>query len=135
MALRQALLSAPLYRNFPGYEAAGAVTVSTFIVAGQSDAEDLAAGEGYETFGLAAVGRLRGLGYEVVATDVFEDGVPVPFSDRHVDVVVCRYPEGQGLYEPALPKAARKKVREELLPLYKAALNAFEPRVPSEQGE
>ena len=53
----------------------------------RSDAEVLAGGEGYETFGLATVGRLRGLGYEVVATDVFDDGVPVPFSERHVDVL------------------------------------------------
>ena len=116
MALRQARLSAPLYRNVPGYEAAGAVTVSTLIMVDRSDAEVLAGGEGYETFGLATVGRLRGLGYEVVATDVFDDGVPVPFSERHVDVLVCRYPEGQGLYEPELAKAARKKVREQLLP-------------------
>jgi hypothetical protein len=128
MALRLALLSAPLYRVVRGYERAGAVTVSALVVNDDREAAVLAKGEGYEAFGLASVRRLRSLGYELVATEIVDDGLPLPFSNRHVDVIVCTYPESEELYEPTLPKADRKRVREQVLPAYEAALEAFEPR-------
>ncbi|MDA8185499.1 MAG: hypothetical protein M0035_13950 [Actinomycetota bacterium] len=46
MALRQALLSAPLYRVVRGYERAGAVTVSVLVVNDDREAAVLAKGEG-----------------------------------------------------------------------------------------
>ena len=128
MALRNALRDAALYRSVPGYETAGALTISVFIVADEREAQVLSAGTGQSLYGLATVEHLRGHGYDVVATDIEEDGVPTPFSDRHADVIVAAYPPDLPLYDARLQPAQRRHIRASLLEQYTAALRAFDPR-------
>ena len=128
MALRNALRDVGLYRVLAGYEVTGAITISAFIVVDEREARVLTAGVGQSLYGLATVGTLRGRGYDVVATDVEEDGFLIPFSDRHVDVVVAPYPEDLPAYDDRLRPAERRMVRARLLADYEAALRAFDPR-------
>lgn len=131
MALRNALRDATLYRALPGYERTGALTVSVFIVRDEREAQILTLGIGQELYGLSNVAALRSLGYEVVATDVYEEGVLVPFSDRHADVIVCAYPEDLPVYDAALRPAERRRIRSSLLADYTRALRVFDPRLPA----
>lgn len=73
-----------------------------FIVADEREAQVLTGGTGQSMYGLATVGELRRHGYEVVATDVEEDGVRTPFSDRHADVIVAAYPDDLPRYDERL---------------------------------
>ncbi|MGH8991821.1 MAG: hypothetical protein ACRDZ7_09885 [Acidimicrobiia bacterium] len=130
MALRNALRDISLYRVLPGYEEAGAITISCFIVTDDREARVLTAGVGQSLYGLATAGALRDRGYDVVATDIEEDGSLIPFSDRHVDVVVGEYPPDLPAYDERLRPAERRAVRARLLPGYEAALRAFDPRRP-----
>lgn len=134
MALRNALRDAALYRSLPGYEQSGAITISVFIVADQREAQVLTAGTGQSLYGLATVGELHGHGYDTVATDMEEDGVLTPFSDRHADVIVAPYPHDLSPYDERLRPAERKRIRALLLDQYNAALRMFDPRqeVPQE---
>ena len=111
MALRSALRDAALYRAVPGYEAPGAITVSVFVVRDQREAEILTEGIGQSRYGLATAGALRVLGYGVVGTDVEEDGVPIPFCERHADVIVSAYPEHEVPYSDRLSPAVRRAIR------------------------
>ena len=130
MALRNALRDVGLYNVLAGYEVTGAITISCFIVIDEREARVLTAGVGQTLYGLATVGALRERGYEVVATDVEEDGSLIPFSDRHVDVIVGEYPRDLQGYNERLRPAERRAVRARLLPDYEAALRAFDPRKP-----
>lgn len=130
MALRNALRDVGLYRVLPGYEGTGAITISCFIVIDEREARVLTAGVGQSLYGLATVGALRERGYDAVPTDIEEDGALIPFSDRHVDVVVGRYPQDLPGYDERLRPAERRAVRARLLPDYETALRAFDPRKP-----
>ncbi len=127
-ALRLALADAHLYRVLPGHAERGALTVSVFLVSGIVEARTLAAGVGQHVFGLATAGRMREAGHEVVATTVYQDGVPAPFSERHADVVVTDYPGDLPAYTTALARPVRREIRERLLPAYEQALRLFDPR-------
>jgi len=72
--VRLARADAHLYRVLPGYEAAGALTLSVFLVSGAAEARTLTAGLGQTRFGLTTAGHVRGAGFDVVATTVLEDG-------------------------------------------------------------
>jgi len=126
-ALRLALVVSPLYRAVPGFERAGAVCVSAFVVADETDAAALLLDTTWGHYGLATVGTLREAGYCVVATDIEEDGELIPHSERHVDVVVCPYPEGAAPYDQ-LGRPDRRMVREQLVTPYAKALRCFDPR-------
>lgn len=128
MALRNALRDAALYRSVPGYEPSGAITISVFIVADEREAQVLTVGTGQSLYGLVTVGAVRERGYDVVATDVEEDGTPIPFSDRHADVIVSAYPQDLAPYDERLRPAQRKHIRAMLLGQYDAALRMFDPR-------
>lgn len=128
MTLRNALRDAALYRTVPGYQTSGAITISVFIVADQREAQVLTAGIGQSLYGLATVGQLRHHGHDVVATDIEEDGVLAPFSDRHADVIVAPYPHELPPYDQHLPPAERKRIRALLLDQYTTALRIFDPR-------
>jgi hypothetical protein len=128
MALRNALRDAALYRSVPGYESSGAITISVFVVADEREAHVLTAGIGQSLYGLATVADLQRHGYQVVATDVEEDGILAPFSDRHADVIVAAYPAELPPYDRQLPPAERKRIRALLLDDYDAALRIFDPR-------
>lgn len=132
-ALSNALRDSGLYKMVPGYPY-GAITVSVLTVESIVEARVLTAGIGRHWFGLASVGHLRQLGYVVVATDIEIDGSREAFSDRHVDVIVCGYPDDEPLYADTVPPAERRRIRSGLLPLYTRALRAFDPRyeVPEE---
>lgn len=134
MALRNALRDAGLYRSVPGYDATGAITISVFIIADEREAQVLTAGIGQSQYGLAAIGELHSRSYDVVATDVEEDGMLLPFSDRHADVIVSAYPDDLPPYHQRLRPSARKRIRALLLDQYNEALRAFDPRhdVPEE---
>lgn len=135
MALRNALRDVGLYRVLAGYQDTGAITISCFIVADEREARVLTAGVGQTLYGLATVGTLRQLGYVVQATDVEEDGSLIPFSDRHVDLVVGPYPPDLPPYDERLRPTDRRAIRSSLLASYEAALRAFDPRRPiSGQG-
>ena len=79
-------------------------------------------------YGLATAVALRLLGYGVVGTDVEEDGVPIPFCERHADVIVSAYPEHEVPYSDRLSPAVRRAIRASLLRSYTEALRAFDPR-------
>ena len=130
MALRNALRDVALYTVLPGCEVAGAITISCFIVADEREARVLTAGVGQSLYGVTTAGALRALGYDVVATDIEEDGSLIPFSDRHVDVVVGVYPPDLPAYDERLRPSERRAVRARLLPDYEGALRAFDPRRP-----
>ncbi|MGH8997763.1 MAG: hypothetical protein ACRDY7_00020 [Acidimicrobiia bacterium] len=130
MALRNALRDVGLYKVLPGYEATGAITISCFIVTDEREARVLTAGVGQSLYGLTTAGALHERGYDVVATDIEEDGSLIPFSDRHVDLVVGEYPPDLPGYDEGLRPAERRAVRARLLPNYEAALRAFDPRKP-----
>lgn len=99
-----------------------------FIVADEREAQVLTGGTGQPMYGLATVGDLRRHGHEVVATDVEEDGVLTPFSDRHADVIVAAYPDDLPAYDERLRPAERKRIRALLLERNDAALRDFDPR-------
>lgn len=105
-----------------------------FIVADEREARVLTAGLGQSLYGLATVAQLRSHGYDIVATDIDEDGVLAPFSDRHADVIVAPYPHDLPPYDQHLTPAERKRIRALLLDPYNAALRIFDPRhhVPDE---
>ncbi|MEX2620013.1 MAG: hypothetical protein WD250_07325 [Egibacteraceae bacterium] len=126
--MRRCLRDAALYRTLPGYDAAGAITISVFIVADEREAQVLTAGLGQSLYGLATVAELRRHRYDLVATDVEEDGVLTPFSDRHADVIVAAYPDHLPPYDQRLRPAERKLIRALLLDPYNAALRVFDPR-------
>jgi hypothetical protein len=137
MALRNALRDASLYQSLPGYESTGAITVSVFVVADVREALGRTAGIGQSLSGLATVGTGREHGYQVVPTQMEEDGVPLPFSDRHADVVVSAYPEDLPPYDARLPPSERRRIRALLLDEYNRALRVFDPRheVPAQYYE
>jgi hypothetical protein len=126
-ALRVALGASPLYRVLPGFERAGAVCVSAFIVSDEADAVAMLADTVWDHYGLATAGTLRRAGYQIIGTDIEEEGELVPHSDRHVDVVVCPYPEAFAVYD-RLSRAERRTLRERLARPYEQALRLFDPR-------
>ena len=117
-----------LYRVLPGHAERGALTVSVFVVSGIVEARTLTAGVGQRAFGLATAGRMRGAGYEVVATSVYQDGAPAPFAELHADVVVADYPADLPAYDAQVARSVRRQIRERLLPAYEQALRLFDPR-------
>ena len=127
-ALANALADAHLYRVLPGHSATGAVTVSVFIVHSDVEARTLTAGIGQHLYGLGTVGRVRAAGLDVVATDLTDDdGQPIPFSDRHADIVVTGYPEDVLPYDQ-LSRADRRALRQRLATQYETVLRLFDPR-------
>ena len=122
-----ALISSRLYRALPGYEDRGAVCVSAFLVVDESDARGLLRDVVWEHYGLSTAGAVRSVGYEVVGTDIEEDGQLIPFSDRHVDVVAAPYPMDIAPYDD-LSRSDRRALRENLAPEYQRALRLFDPR-------
>lgn len=135
--LRLALANAAAYRSLPGYESTGAVAVSCFAVASQLDAEIIIRGTRWGVlgakYGLATAGDLRALGCEVVPTVVYDRGVRLPLSDRHVDVIVCPYPAGFVDYA-ALTRAQRSEVRALTQDRFRAAVRSFDPRHQIEEA-
>jgi len=129
--LRLALANAPAYRSLPGHESTGAVAVSRFAVASQLDAEIIIRGTRWgdlgARYGLATVRELRALGCEVVPTVIYERGVRLPLSDRHVDVIACPYPTGFADYA-ALTGSQRAEVRALTQDRFSAVVRAFDPR-------
>jgi len=97
-ALKLALADAPAYRVVPGFEQSGAVSISCFAVADEIEAQIVFRGTRWAVYGLASVADLGSLGCTLVATDVFDDDERLPLSDRHVDVIVRRYPPGIARY-------------------------------------
>jgi hypothetical protein len=126
-ALRLALADADRYRALPGYAEHGAVTVSVFLVTGTTEARTLTAGIGQHLFGLTDAAAVRAAGFDVVATTIVEDGEPLPFSDRHADLIVAGYPAGKLPYRE-LSRIDRRLVRESLTRMYEQALRLFDPR-------
>jgi hypothetical protein len=129
-ALRVALGASPLYRAVPGYERAGAVCVSAFLVDDEADAVAILADTVWEHYGLTSAGALRAARYDLIGTDIEDDGELIPHSDRHVDVVVCPYPDGFAPYDQ-LGRADRRTLRQELADAYGDALQCFDPRLRS----
>lgn len=126
-ALRLALINSRLYRSLPGYEDRGAVCVSAFLVEDELDGRRLLRDVMWDHYGLSTAGAIRSVGYDVVGTDIEEDGELIPFSDRHVDVVVAPYPTGISPYDD-LSRSDRRALRENLAPAYQRALRLFDPR-------
>ncbi|MGH9106236.1 MAG: hypothetical protein ACRDZX_10445 [Acidimicrobiales bacterium] len=126
-ALRLALVASPLYKAVPGFERAGALCVSAFFVADEADAVALLEDTTWDHYGLATVGTLKEAGYDVVGTDIEDDGELIPHSERHVDVVVSAYPDGVAPYDQ-LSRPDRRVIREQLLAHYAKALRCFDPR-------
>jgi hypothetical protein len=126
-ALKLALAFAPAYRVVPGFGETGALTVSCFAVANELEAQIVVRGSRWSSYGLTTAGELRGLGCDLIATDVFDGEDPMPLSDRHLDVVVCPYPPGWADYA-SLNKTERARMREGLLGRFSAVLGAFDPR-------
>jgi hypothetical protein len=126
-ALRLALISSGLYRALPGYEDRGAVCLSAFLVENESDARRMLSDVVWERYGLSTAGAIRSVGYDVIGTDIEEDGELLPFSDRHVDVVVAAYPTGIPPYDD-LSRPDRRALRDNLAPEYQRALRLFDPR-------
>ncbi|MHB1500614.1 MAG: hypothetical protein ACYCYK_05520 [Candidatus Dormibacteria bacterium] len=75
-ALNLALAHAPAYRVVPGYERSGALTVSCFAVADESEAQIVVCGTRWSWYGLTQVSDIRALGCELIATDVFDGDDP-----------------------------------------------------------
>lgn len=132
-ALRVALVASPLHRSVPAYERGGAICVSAFLVRDEADARQLLTDTLWDHYGLCDVGRLRRSGYEVLGTDIEEDGSLIPHTERHVDVVVAFYPPNLLPYDQ-LPKDGRRRLREQLIEPYSAALRLFDPRLGSSEG-
>jgi hypothetical protein len=126
-ALRVALGASPLYRVLPGFERAGAVCVSAFIVRDEAEAVAILADTVWDHYGLATAGTLRRAGYQIIGTDIEDEGELIPHSDRHVDVVVCPYPGTIAVYDQ-LSRAERRTIRERLARPYEQALRLFDPR-------
>lgn len=126
-ALRLALIGSHLYRALPGYEDCGAICVSAFLVENESDARRLLRDVVWEHYGLSTAGAIRSVGYDVIGTDIEEDGELIPFSDRHVDVVVAAYPTGIASYDE-LSRSDRRALRENMAPEYQRVLRLFDPR-------
>lgn len=126
-ALRAALGTSPLYRVLPGSERAGAVCVSAFIVSDEADAVAVLADTVWDHYGLATAGTLRRAGYQIIGTDIEDEGELIPHSDRHVDMVVCPYPEALAVYDQ-LSRAERRALRERLARPYEQAFRLFDPR-------
>lgn len=127
IVLRNSLSSAPDYRVLPGYESAGAVVVSCFLVTGRVEAEVIVRGTRWSYYGLASIGDVEALGCQVVATDITDEDGPIPLSELHVDVIVGVYPPGVGEYDQ-LPRAERARVLEQQLPRFERVLRTFDPR-------
>jgi hypothetical protein len=129
--LRLALANAPAYRGIHGYEAAGAVALSCFAVASALDAEILIRGTRWSAlgtrYGLATVGAVRALGCQVLPTVVYERGVRLPLSDRHVDVIASPYPAAFADYA-TLTKSQRAEVRALTQARFSDVVRAFDPR-------
>jgi hypothetical protein len=126
-ALRLALIGSQLYRDVPGHEEHGAICVSAFLVESESDARGMLKDVVWAHYGLATAGVIRSAGYAVIGTDIEEDGELIPFSDRHVDVVVAAYPDGISPYAD-LTRSERRALRENLAGEYRRALRLFDPR-------
>ena len=132
-ALKLALAAADTYRAIPAFESTGAIAVSCFLVADDIEAEIVVRGTRWSVYGLAAVGRLRSLGFEVVATNVYDGDELLPFSDRHADVIVSPYPTGLARYSQ-LPKAEQRRLRDTIQERFVDALRAFDPRRTVDEG-
>jgi hypothetical protein len=122
-----------LYGEIPAYEVQGAVCVSAFLVESESDARTMLEDVIWGHYGLATAGTIRSAGYEVIGTDIEEDGALIPLSDRHVDVVVAAYPAGLAPYAD-LTRQERRALREALVTAYERALRLFDPRRGADSG-
>jgi len=125
-ALKLALADAPAYRVVPGFELSGALTVSCFAVADEIEAQIVVRGTRWSWYGLSRVSDLRALRCQLVATNVFDGDDLLPLSDRHVDVIVCPYPEMADY--ATLTKTERSSLRASLTDRFTAVLRAFDPR-------
>jgi hypothetical protein len=132
-ALKLALAEAPAYRAVPGFEASGAVSVSCFAVADDTEAQIIVRGSRWSTYGLARVSALRALGCALVATDVYDGDDLLPLSDRHVDAIVCAYPAGVAPYAE-LTRVERAGLRANLHDTFGAVLRTFDPRRTVDPG-
>ncbi|MDA8303242.1 MAG: hypothetical protein M0005_17285 [Actinomycetota bacterium] len=61
-ALKLALANAPAYRVIPGFERSGALSVNSFAVADEIEAQIVVRGTRWSWYGLAHVNELRALG-------------------------------------------------------------------------
>ena len=78
--------------------------VSAFIVSDEADAVAILADTVWDHYGLATAGTLRRAGYQIIGTDIEDEGELIPHSDRHVDVVVwARLPQPAWNFEVAVP--------------------------------
>jgi len=126
-ASKLALADAPASRVVPGFELSGALSVSCFAVADESEAQIVVRGTRWSWYGLTQVSDLRALGCELIATDVFDGDDLLPLSDRHVDVIVCPYPSEMADYA-TLTKTVRGALRASLRDRFTTVLRAFDPR-------
>jgi hypothetical protein len=78
-AMKLSLAEAAAYKAVPGYEAAGAIAVSCFLVADDLEAQIVVRGTRWSMYGLASVGALRSQGCEVIPTAVYDGTELLPF--------------------------------------------------------
>ncbi len=109
----------------------GALVLSVFACTADVTLTDLlgsAPAAPYSRYGSVFAGELAAAGWEMWATDVRIDGEMVEFSRVHFDIWL---PSGD-LEIPtdlaAMPRAARRQLREALRPRFSALLELFEPR-------
>lgn len=132
-ALKLALGAADAYRAIPGFESKGAIAVSCFLVADDVEAGIVVRGTRWSVYGLAPVGRLRSLDFDVVATNVYDGDDLLPLSDRHADVIIAPYPTGLAPYAQ-LQKAEQRRLRDTIQDRFVTALRAFDPRRTVDEG-
>jgi hypothetical protein len=114
-----------------GLRQPGALVLSVFAcTAGVTLSDLLGSGPAapYSRYGTVPAGQLVEAGWELWPTDVRVDGATVEFSHVHFDVWL---PSGD-LEIPtdlaAMPRTARRQLREALRPRFSALLELFEPR-------
>ena len=114
-----------------GLQQPGALVLSVFACTAGVRLSDLlgsAPAAPYSSYGTVPAGQLMEAGWELWPTDVRVDGAAVEFSHVHFDI---RLPSAD-LEIPtdlsAMPRAARRQLREALRPRFSSLLELFEPR-------
>jgi len=110
-----------------GLQGAGALTLSVYLLESGRSAVDFRAGPFQRAYRTTTVGAARAAGVPIWATDVFVEGVPLPMSDQHLDLVVSIHTEVLPDAYAEADKAERRRLRVLLRPRFEHVLALFGP--------
>lgn len=110
-----------------GLPGTGALTLSVYLLESRRSPVEFRAGPFQRSYRTTTIGRVRGAGVPIWATDVAVESQPLPMSSSHFDLVVSTDSEVLPDTYAAADKAERRRLRDILRPQFDVVLGLFGP--------